>query len=121
MRPGSWPQGRLALFYAFGQMGYNSRVCICGYMIITQADRWKDKIHSPIFPTVLFMLIAYMIAGIFMSVYGMACDTILQCFLVDEELSSKIGRPAGHSPEILADFMGKEKYKDQRNRCCDCL
>ena len=110
-----------AIFMHLGKWVITLGSAYGGYMIIINADRWNDKIHSPIFPTVLFMLIAYMIAGIFMSVYGMACDTILQCFLVDEELSSKKGRPAGHSPEILADFMGKEKHRDQRNRCCDCL
>ena len=91
-----------------------------GYMIITRQSYWADKIHSPIFPTVVYVLIAYTISGLFMSVYGMACDTILQCFLADEELSAKNRGAPSHSPEILSEFMGKERQKDQSARCCDC-
>jgi solute carrier family 44 protein 1 (choline transporter-like protein)/choline transporter-like protein 2/4/5 len=91
-----------------------------GYMVITKYSYWGDQIHSPIFPTIVFMLIAYTISGLFMSVYGMACDTILQCFLADEEISSRNRGGPSHSPEILADFMGKERQKDQSSRCCDC-
>lgn len=91
-----------------------------GYMIITRSSYWGDQIHSPIFPTVVFMLIAYTISGLFMSVYGMACDSILHCFLADEELSAKNRGGPSHSPEILSDFMGKERQKDQGARCCDC-
>jgi hypothetical protein len=40
-----------------------------------------------------------------MSVYGMAADTILQCFLVDEEISRKSGGAAQHCPDTLKDFL----------------
>lgn len=109
-----------AVFMFLGKWVITLGATYIGYMIITRADKWKNDIHSPIFPTVVFILIAYAISGLFMSVYGMACDTILQCFLADEELSSKNRGGPSHSPELLSDFMGKERQKDQGARCCDC-
>lgn len=92
-----------------------------GYMIVTHASKWADQIHSPVFPTIIFLLISFLIAEIFMSVYGMACDTILHCFLCDEEICAKAGRGPIHSPEILKDFMDKErKNKDDEKSCCCC-
>lgn len=42
-----------------------------------------------------------------MSVYGMAIDSILQCYCLDEELNKKKGRDPAHSPAPLRDFMDK--------------
>jgi solute carrier family 44 protein 1 (choline transporter-like protein)/choline transporter-like protein 2/4/5 len=108
------------VFMFLGKWVITLGAAYAGYMIITRSSYWGDQIHSPIFPTVVFMLIAYTISGLFMSVYGMACDSILHCFLADEELSAKNRGGPSHSPEILADFMGKERQKDQGARCCDC-
>lgn len=40
-----------------------------------------------------------------MSVYGMAIDTILQCFCLDEELNRTKGKDPQHAPGPLRDFM----------------
>lgn len=46
-------------------------------MIITTSDTYKEKLNSPIVPTLLFFVISYVIGDLFMSVYGMAIDAIL--------------------------------------------
>ena len=109
-----------AVFMFLGKWVITLGAAYIGYMIITDASPYKDEIHSPIFPMVVYILIAYTISGFFMSVYGMACDTILQCFLADEELCAKNRGAPSHSPELLVDFMGRERDKDQGARCCDC-
>lgn len=43
----------------------------------------------------------------FMSTYGMAIDTILQCFILDEELNKEKGRAPQYTPELLQDFLSK--------------
>lgn len=62
-----------------------------------------------------------------MAVYGMAVDAILQCYLLDEELSKGRGDFAPrHAPYPMLDFMGKErdrlivegKRKVQGRGCC---
>jgi hypothetical protein len=44
----------------------------------------------------------------FMSVYSFASDTILQAFLVDEELN----RPDGNRPAIMNEFI--EAFNDKK-------
>lgn len=47
-----------------------------------------------------------MIGVLFMSVYGMAADTILQCYLVDEAISKKKGKGGPqHCPSSLQEFV----------------
>jgi len=91
-----------------------------GYIIITHASKWSDKLHSPIFPTIVFLLIAYIIASLFMGIYSMACDAILHCFLADEELCKNKDRPPQHAPEMLKDFLNKERKKESKQKCCCC-
>jgi len=40
---------------------------------------------------------------LFLSVYGMAVDAIIHCFLLDEKLHGA----AKHTPEPLADFINR--------------
>jgi solute carrier family 44 (choline transporter-like protein), member 2/4/5 len=109
-----------SVFMFLGKWVVSLGAAYVGYMLITKNKHWAYEIHSPILPTVVFILIAYAISALFMSIYGMACDTILQCFLADEELSSQNRGGPSHSPELLTDFMGRERQKDQSARCCDC-
>jgi len=52
---------------------------------------------------------AYAIGATFMTVYGLASDAILACFVVDEELNKKRNAPARHCPESLRTFLNKNK------------
>ena len=55
-----------------------------------------------------------MIGSVFMSVYGIATEAILQCFCLDEKIEkSRGGLAAKHCPEPLADFFerGEEKLE----------
>ena len=71
-----------------------------------------DKpLTSPILPTVLTCLIAWVTSSIFMFVYSMAIDTILLCFCEDK--TSNDGspeRPYFMSPR-LQKFIGAQKRK----------
>lgn len=62
-------------------------VAIC-YLQMTQWPKVRDSTSSPYFPCIIAGLIAYLIGAIFMSVFSFAGDTILQCFLLDEELGA---------------------------------
>ena len=119
-------------FLALGSIGYvfqmlgkgviSISATYFGYLIITHPSKWNDEIHSPVFPTIVFLLISFLIAEVFMSVYGMACDTILQCYLCDEEICRRNGRGAIHAPEILKDFVESEKKNgdEAKKGCCCC-
>jgi hypothetical protein len=47
---------------------------------------------------------------LFMSIYGMACDTVLMCFTYDEDLNKQTGGgSAQHCPETLREFFEKHE------------
>jgi hypothetical protein len=58
---------------------------------------------------------AYAIGAIFMTVYGLAADAILACFVVDEELSKRRNAPARHCPESLKTFFNNNVDKAKKN------
>ncbi|CAG9332171.1 unnamed protein product [Blepharisma stoltei] len=81
-----------------------------GYMIITQVDYYEEYIENPLPPTIIFIIVSYLVAGIFMSVYEMTCDTILQAFLIDEKLNPYSG--AAYAPKPLQVFMTDHRKGD---------
>lgn len=52
-------------------------VTFVGYLIITNVDTYSDVLYSPIGPCIVFFLVGYIVGVLFMSVWSMACDTIL--------------------------------------------
>ena len=73
---------------------------------MTQWPKVRDSTSSPYFPCIIAGLIAYLIGAIFMSVFSFAGDTILQCFLLDEELGAQgKGRPEGNRPKLMNAFV----------------
>lgn len=54
------------------------------------------------------------IAILFMSVYGMAADTCLQCFIVDSELNKTKGRDPQNAPAPLREFMDNIEVKSRK-------
>jgi len=76
-----------------------------GYLIIMNAAPLKDKVFSPIFPVVIIVFIAYLLASIFLSVFSFSSTAILHCFIIDSELSGKNGKASMHTPESLKNFI----------------
>ena len=51
-------------------------------------------------------IVSYGIATLFMSIYSIAMDTILACFIIDEmNQEATGGKRALHAPEELYDLM----------------
>ncbi|CAD8110212.1 unnamed protein product [Paramecium sonneborni] len=76
------------------------------YYVITTMDYFKEKIFSPVFPCIVVFIIAYALAVLFMSIYGMACDAVLLCFIFDEDLNKQNGgMSASRCPETLKEFL----------------
>ena len=64
-------------------------------------DAYKGKVTSWIGPCVIGGLEGFLIGAMFMSVYSFASDTILQSFLVDEQLN----RPDANRPQVMEAFI----------------
>lgn len=94
-----------AIFLFVGQI-FITFVTVCiGYAMVINI--YASTLHSPVLPCVFYFFIALAVSEFFLSVYSMACDTILQCFLVDEELQKSKGREPKHCPEPLREMFEK--------------
>ena len=71
------------------------------YAMLHYIPAYKGLAQNWIAPAVVGVLQGVLIGGMFMSVFSFASDTILQSFLVDEEL----GRPDGMRPAIMNQFI----------------
>jgi len=60
------------------------------YFVIN--NQYKDQITYIYAPLALILFIAFMTGSMFMSVWGMAADTILQCYCIDKELNMDKGK-----------------------------
>jgi len=58
-------------------------------------------------PVVLFIAMAYVVAKLFMNVFGLAADTCLQCFIACEEMG--VGNE--NAPHILTHFVASQNAR----------
>lgn len=102
-----------SVFMFLGKWAISLLATYCGYLMIIELDTFSQNVYSPIIPSVVFFLLAYVISSVFMSVYSMACDTVLHCFLLDEEIMRSYGgREPEHIPSTLKEFLNKERSRD---------
>eukprot|EP01016_Furgasonia_blochmanni_P044095 TRINITY_DN6088_c0_g1_i2.p1 TRINITY_DN6088_c0_g1~~TRINITY_DN6088_c0_g1_i2.p1 ORF type:complete len:301 (-),score=73.56 TRINITY_DN6088_c0_g1_i2:215-1039(-) len=106
---------RFAIVQGLGDIfDFLGKIFICflgtlfGYAIITNVKYYNTRLSSPICPSIAFMLLCYAVGRMFMSVYTMAIDTVLQCFCLDETLQKNKGsaNPVW-APEPLKEFFDK--------------
>ena len=71
------------------------------YVLIHYVEAYKGLAVNWVTPCIVGALEGMMIGSMFMSVFSFASDTILQSFLVDEELN----RPDGSRPAIMNQFI----------------
>jgi len=103
-----------AIFNFLGKVLITAFTTYCGYLMVTRIDYYADRVTDPIPPTIVFAIVAHFVAALFMSVYSMASETIIQAFLIDEEIH-KDGTQ--FAPEPLVEFM-KEHRNDDKGGCC---
>jgi len=103
-----------AIFIFFGKIFVAAITALIGFLVITKVDRYSAELYSPFIPTFIMFVFAYAIGAVFMTVYGLASDAILACFVVDEELNKKRNAPARHCPESLKTFFNNNT-KSKKN------
>jgi hypothetical protein len=98
------------IFVLFGKIFIASLTALAGFLVITNWDKF-NQIYSPFIPTIIIFVFAYVVGACFMTVYGLAADTILACFILDEEINSKKNAPPRHCPESLRNFLNNNVKK----------
>lgn len=84
----------------------NGLVVFCGLRYV---PIWEGKAQSWIGPVSIGALEGLVVGVLFMSMFSFASDTILQCFLVDEDLN----RAEGNRPAIMNQFIEGMQSQDK--------
>ncbi len=62
--------------------------------------------ESPFFPLFVVFLLSYMIASIFIAIFDVSANTILQCYLMDKEIAAQNGmQDPDHIPPTMTKFF----------------
>lgn len=92
-----------------GKMLISIITAIIGYEILTNWTYISNDIMEPLAPCVVFFLTAYLISSAYMSIFSTSVVAILQCFLVDVDVTQKTRAQDlidGHNrPEELEDMV----------------
>jgi len=104
--------GIAGIFVLFGKVCIAALTGLGAFLVITKYDKFSAQLYSPVIPTLVVLIFAYAIGNAFMTVYGMAAETILACFVLDEELNKKKNAPPRHCPESLKSFLDMHQKKN---------
>jgi hypothetical protein len=102
------------IFSFLGKVFITCLTTYLGYLLITRSEDYSEVINNPLGPTLIFLICSYLVSSLFMSVYDMACDAIIICFISDEELHKQ--NPV-FAPEPLKEFM-EEHREGEHGGCC---
>eukprot|EP01016_Furgasonia_blochmanni_P005859 TRINITY_DN1230_c0_g1_i2.p1 TRINITY_DN1230_c0_g1~~TRINITY_DN1230_c0_g1_i2.p1 ORF type:complete len:128 (-),score=35.89 TRINITY_DN1230_c0_g1_i2:137-520(-) len=75
------------------------------YWLNYQDPEILKNINNLMLIYIIFGIIGFIIGLIIFTVYEVAIDAILQCFLVDEELASRLKTTPKNVPDAIADFF----------------
>ena len=93
------------LFSNIGALFITTASGILGYFVIENYGFLKDEIDSAFLPVFCMVIIGLIIGLVCMNVFGMSADTLLYCFLIDEEINKGLPKAM---PE-LQNFMSNER------------
>ena len=60
---------------------------VIGYFIITGLNEFSESLNSCILPVVIFFINGWFLGYISMSIYGISGDSLIYCFILEEELN----------------------------------
>ena len=93
------------LFSIIGTLFIMAASGFLGYLVIEYYGFLKEEVNSYFLPILCMVIIGLIIGLICMNVFGMSADTLLYCFLIDEEVNKGLPKAM---PE-LQKFMNDER------------
>lgn len=91
------------VFNFLGKASITCSSAYLGFLIITTDENYKSQINSAVGPTVVFAIVSYCIACLFMGVYEISADTIVQAFILDEKMNGI--NKTKYAPQPIKEFM----------------
>jgi len=103
------------VIHGFGLATITIGSCWAGYMMCNEmyGEPPPTGVNSIVGPCICYTIIGYVAGKLIMNVFGLAVDTILQCFIADEELG---GSGEGYRPEELQKFLDSDEYKKENEK-----
>ena len=81
------------------------------YLLILYNPSSRINVLQPIYLLIIVFIMSYAVGMLFMSVYSLAMDTLLACFVVDEtNQKAKGGKSPQYAPPELAALMDTEWF-----------
>lgn len=75
--------------------------------------RWCTEVRSPFFPLFIIFIFTHMIASVFIAIFDVGANTILQCYLLDMEIAQTSGKlEPDHIPPTMDKFFKKSHVQD---------
>ena len=74
----------------------------------------KEVVQYPWVPTIISGVIGFIVGAVFMGIYGIACDSILVVFCIEEELEKNHGMPR-NCPETITNLFMEVHEMDREN------
>jgi hypothetical protein len=81
--------GIASLIIFLGKMTVSVIATGVGYVLVTEWSYISDSILEPFAPCVVFFISSYIITSVYMSIFSTSVCAILQCFLVDVDVTKK--------------------------------
>jgi len=104
------------MFLAKLSITFLTTYCCYGFMQIDNTTMEEFQVTSPTVPLIFIFLFSYTVSAIFMSIFAVGANTILQCFLVDRDIAeqkNELESMMGHVPAALRKFLdGYDQYED---------
>jgi len=104
------------MFLAKLSITFLTTYCCYGFMQIDNTTMEEFQVKSPTVPLIFIFLFSYTVSAIFMSIFAVGANTILQCFLVDRDIAeqkNELDSMMGHVPAALRKFLdGYDQYED---------
>ena len=88
------------IFLLLGKAVIAGGATFVGYLCVEYWLQDQVDLNNSFVPLVIFFIVCYVIATVFLSIYSMGADTILQCFLLDEELNKGSGGANARPPAM---------------------
>jgi hypothetical protein len=105
-----------AVVHFIGTFFIMAATAFIGYFLLGVLH--PDDISSTVLPVILYVIVGYVTAKLLMNVFGLAVDTILQCFVANEEM----GGSGEYTHPSLRNFMASHNEDEGgKKKCCIIL
>jgi len=84
---------------------------VCTYLTFLIVKEAATDVQQPLIPAIVIMLVAYLVASMFLSVFSFACTAILHCFILDEDTGG-----SDLTPKSLQGFLDMNDAKVEKEK-----